>query len=187
MRLNPESVRTRRSGTKRFQILPLLFAFLPYLFLLSCSTVPYDTAGQGDDLAAMGQHNGAIADYTRAINLDPTDGNAYLQRGLAYENTGRYQKALEDYSKAIQLRPDDPEMYMIRGMLFDIMNRPDSAVIDYTSAIRKDPGFAKAYYYRGLDLEKAGQLEAAIADFRKAATYGNVEAAAKLKNMGLTW
>jgi tetratricopeptide (TPR) repeat protein len=187
MRTKPRIVLIEGIGRRSFGMLPLLLAGLSYVLLLSCSTVPYDTASQGDDLAAAGQYGQAIADYTRAINLNPKDPTAYLQRGLAYEKIRQYQKALEDYSKAIQLQPDDPELYMIRGMLFDIMNRPDSAVVDYSSAIRNNAAFAKAYYYRGLDLERAGQTEAALADFKSAATYGSTDAMTKLKNMGLTW
>jgi tetratricopeptide (TPR) repeat protein len=47
--------------------------------------------------------HGAIADYTRALKLDPGDGEAYYNRGLAKLRVGAYRSgAVEDFTKAIQ-------------------------------------------------------------------------------------
>ncbi len=46
----------------------------------------------------------AIADYSRAIRLDPTYIPAYANRGYAYYKQGRMDKALADYDKILELR-----------------------------------------------------------------------------------
>ena len=49
----------------------------------------------------------AIADYTKAIELNPKDQQAYWRRGLSYGHKGQCGPAIADYSKAIELNPKD--------------------------------------------------------------------------------
>lgn len=51
----------------------------------------------------QGQYNQAIADYDKAIELDPKYVFAYNNRGIAYYSQGDYQRAIADYDKAIEL------------------------------------------------------------------------------------
>jgi len=48
---------------------------------------------------------GAIADYNKAIKLEPKFAIAYANRGTAKEYLGDIKGALADYEKAIQLDP----------------------------------------------------------------------------------
>ena len=48
----------------------------------------------------------AIADYTRAIELDSQRARAYLFRGLAHIKTGQYDRAEADFNRLLALRPD---------------------------------------------------------------------------------
>ena len=45
----------------------------------------------------------AIQDFDKAIQLDPNDGDAYVNRGLAYDALGQYAKANADKAKACSL------------------------------------------------------------------------------------
>ena len=47
-----------------------------------------------------GQYDLAIADYTDAIHLDPTDGDAYYDRGSVYDDKHEYERAINDFTKA---------------------------------------------------------------------------------------
>jgi tetratricopeptide (TPR) repeat protein len=40
----------------------------------------------------------AIADYTKAIDLEPQALAAYINRGNIYKNKGQYDRALDDYT-----------------------------------------------------------------------------------------
>jgi tetratricopeptide (TPR) repeat protein len=48
----------------------------------------------------------AIEDLSRAIELDPNNGEAYYQRGLAYGLLGRRDQALADYEQTCALDPN---------------------------------------------------------------------------------
>ena len=59
---------------------------------------------RGNTYLATGQYDQAIADYTKALELNPQDALAYNNRGLAYFYLkGEYDKAWEDVSKAQEL------------------------------------------------------------------------------------
>ncbi len=57
----------------------------------------------------------AIADYTKAIELDPKLLSAYINRGLAYDGKGNFDQAIADYTKAIELDPTFALAYIDRG------------------------------------------------------------------------
>jgi len=60
----------------------------------------------GNSHADNGEYDKAVADYTRAIEIDPKFPIAYCQRGEAYEKTGDYVGALRDYRKAFVVEPE---------------------------------------------------------------------------------
>jgi tetratricopeptide (TPR) repeat protein len=60
---------------------------------------------RGNFYYQLGQYQRAIADYTKAIQLDPDYAKAYHNRGAAYSGLSQYQNAINEYTKAIQLDP----------------------------------------------------------------------------------
>jgi len=51
--------------------------------------------------------SGAQADYERALELDPTDGDAYYDESLTLQSRGRFREAIEAAQKAAALEPLD--------------------------------------------------------------------------------
>ncbi len=60
-------------------------------------------------------YQGAISDYTKAIELDPRDAKKYFHRGMAKKLSEDYQGAIIDYTKAIEVDPKVSEFYFERG------------------------------------------------------------------------
>jgi Flp pilus assembly protein TadD len=52
---------------------------------------------------AKGDHDGAVADYNRAIDLNPKDAGAYMNRGFAKQANGDQDGAIADYNRALEL------------------------------------------------------------------------------------
>lgn len=46
-----------------------------------------------------------IADFTKFIEIDPNNAEAYNNRGIAKRNINDYEGALLDYNKAIEINP----------------------------------------------------------------------------------
>jgi lipoprotein NlpI len=66
----------------------------------------------------LGDSQGALADYNRAIDLAPNFTTAYLRRGLFRANRLNFPLgAFLDYNQAIQLDPTYSKAYLNRGIL----------------------------------------------------------------------
>ena len=61
--------------------------------------------GHGLAKSTKGDQDGAIADFSQAIELDPRLADAYQNRGLAKSSKGDSQGAADDYERAKKLKP----------------------------------------------------------------------------------
>ena len=119
------------------------FALLTTVSLISLSTLatvrpvmalesrqPAETRiAQGNNQDAIGHYNRgvgyiqqekydlALAEFTKAINIDPRYAEAYLNRGFLYEQQEKPDLALSDYNQAININPRLAEAYNNRGFL----------------------------------------------------------------------
>jgi tetratricopeptide (TPR) repeat protein len=121
-----------------------------------------------------GNYNGAIKEYTRAIQTDPRDKVSYFGRANAYIQIYLYQKALADYDKAIQLDPANPVYYANRANANYGLENYKATLADYDRAIKLNPQDGKLYQRRALLKEKnfkASQKELAV-DWKKAIALG---------------
>lgn len=78
---------------------------------------------------------GALSDCDRAIELDPSDGVAYYNRGRVHAELGDLKRAIEDYSMAITLNPRDGSAYRDRGNAFLRNRRLSAALLDFLKAL----------------------------------------------------
>jgi hypothetical protein len=127
-----------------------------------------DYRDRGQALRQKGEYDRAVASFTAAIRLDPTDAVAYRNRGLAYEEQGQYAQAIADYTTALRLDPQSADAYFQRGNAHFARDDFDRAIADYGRALALDPGLALAYYYRGLAYAEKGDAARGNADQRKA-------------------
>jgi hypothetical protein len=83
-----------------------------------------------------GAVDGSIAEYTKAIQIDPKSAKAYSGRGAVKFAIGDNQGAIADFTKAIELDPKSTESYTGRGTAkFGTGDIPGS-VVDFTNAAK---------------------------------------------------
>ena len=92
----------------------------------------------------IGEHEAAVADYNRAIELDSQDARAYLNRGNAFRDLDDHEAALADYNRAIELDPEYTIAYNNRGNAYLRFQEHELAIADYEQALRLDPDYALA-------------------------------------------
>ncbi len=109
---------------------------------------------------------GAIADLTRAIELDPTLSMAFNWRGHCLNVLGVPAEALKDYDRAIELDPEYAWSHYARGMANHNLGRYDEAIAGYTRSIELDPKFVKAWFWRGFTRKLVGDYAGSAADLR---------------------
>ena len=125
---------------------------------------------RGIDYIQQEKYDLALAEFTKAININPRYADAYNNRGNLYQQQGKPDLALSDYNKAININPRDAMAYLNRGILYyHQQQEPDLALSDYNKAIEINPQLALAYGFRGILHYSRQETEKAIGDFRQAA------------------
>jgi lipoprotein NlpI len=117
---------------------------------------------------AKGDLDGAIADYSRSIELAPKNPYAYYSRGNAKGAEGDLDGAIADYSRALELDPKNVYAYNNRGLTKQSKGDVDGAIADYNRTLELDPKNAYAYNNRGLAKDAKGDYDGAIADCNRA-------------------
>jgi tetratricopeptide (TPR) repeat protein len=110
----------------------------------------------------------ALADYAKAIELNPKKADNYQQRAVAYKLKGGLDAALGDFNKALELNPKHVPSLMGRGYIWYQQEKHEQAIADFASVIALDPGSAAAYNNRGFNLQRLGDGKAALADYHRA-------------------
>ena len=93
----------------------------------------------GIDLMKKGDLDGAIAEYSRALDLDPGALIARHNRGVARQKKGDIEGAIFDYSKAIESNPKDADTVMNRGIARHKKGDLRGAIADYAKSLELDP------------------------------------------------
>jgi tetratricopeptide (TPR) repeat protein len=85
---------------------------------------------RGSAFFRLDQLDEAIADFDRAIQLNPNLARSYHLRGLAKEKQENDAEAMTDFEKAIELDPEYGAAYYSRATLHTKMGNEDLAVDD---------------------------------------------------------
>jgi tetratricopeptide (TPR) repeat protein len=123
---------------------------------------------RGIEKAKDGDLDGALADFNRAIELNPKDDAGYYNRAQAKWLKNDTAGAIADYTKAIDLGSTNPAAYNNRGNARAENKDRDGAIADYTRAIELKPDYAGAYYNRAVVKNAKGDEAGAAADFKHA-------------------
>ena len=125
----------------------------------------------------------SIFAYTKAIEIDSNDAEAFFRRGLAkYElaspfshknemlddsstHNGDYNDAIADFSKSLEIHCCPAEAYYQRGRAKAQLNDYIGAINDQTNAIEIDSNFAWSYQERGLAKYHIKDYNGALVDF----------------------
>ena len=82
---------------------------------------------RGIAYAGKGQYDHAIADYDKAIELNPRYERAYVNRGDSYYARRQYDHAIADYKDAIDLNPMNSYTDYNMACLYSVKNNPEEA------------------------------------------------------------
>src|SRR5258708_10334382 len=117
-----------------------------------------DYVNRGIEKVKKGDPNGAIADFTKAIEIDPRYTSAYLNRGIERARKGDRDGAIADYTKAVEIDPLKASGYYNRGNALDHNGHHDRAIADYTKAIEIDSRDTSTYLNPGVPSNKKPDL-----------------------------
>lgn len=125
-------------------------------------------AARGQALAKAGKSEEALAEFDRALALDPYSVPALYGRGLVYQADKRHEQAIADFTAANGLTPQRVEPLLARATSYLAIDRAKEAASDVDDAVQADPNSAQAWSVRGAAYERLGDKAKAFASYSRA-------------------
>jgi Tfp pilus assembly protein PilF len=125
-------------------------------------------ATRAQALAKSGKTEEALAEFDKAITIDPHHAEALYNRGLLYQRERQHQLAVDDFSSANGLTPQRAEPLLARAISYLAMDKFKEAAADLDEAVQADPQNALAWTTRGQAYERLGDKDKAKASYDSA-------------------
>ncbi len=112
----------------------------------------------GDECINNLDYQGAITNYSQALQINPKNAQIYFKRAELHHHLGNFRDAINDYSQAIYINPKDAYSYNNRGIIYEKFGYIDYAINDYEKALKINPKEAVVYLnlaitYYNLDVD----------------------------------
>lgn len=111
--------------------------FILSFFTLSLCAQTVDYISEGDKMYNQKNYKGALENYTKAIQNDSKDPEAYLLRGRANYKLKEYKAAIDDYNQILIINPAVRAInwvYIYRGLAKSALEMHQAARDDYAKA-----------------------------------------------------
>jgi Flp pilus assembly protein TadD len=104
---------------------------------------------RGIAYSEKGQYDLAIAEFNKALRIDPLEVGIYNDRGITFAKKGQYKLAIADFTKAIGVNRNDAVSYYNRGVTYAAVRQFDLALQDFNRYLELNPVNAAVYEARG--------------------------------------
>jgi protein O-mannosyl-transferase len=107
---------------------------------------------RGNIYLARGNDSLAMADYNRAITINPKpkSAEAYSNRGSLFSRINKYDNAMADFDKAITIDPKLADIYLNRAITYGALGQLGQALKDWDTYITLKPRHFAAYNDRAI-------------------------------------
>lgn len=92
-------------------------------------------------------HRAAIANFNKALELDPTYLDAWVRKGVTLYDIGDYYAAMECFNKTVNLSPISFKALYNRGKCRLKLKDPELAISDFSKASQQKPDHASCHEY----------------------------------------
>jgi tetratricopeptide (TPR) repeat protein len=117
-------------------------------------------------------HQGAIAAYNKALQIDPNNPDAYQRRGNSHVQLKNWQAGLADFNQVLRLNPKNAFAYAYRSYIRLYLGDFQEAFNDSDKSIKIEPNSptttAISYGARGVANLALGKKQEAIGDINQA-------------------
>lgn len=153
-----EKCKHPRSHSLRFCLCFSCVFFFAFLFLLRLFGVVGADRGQADRSAAM-------ADFAKAIEVDPADPDVYYHRGQVRFLMGDFSDAAADYTKSAELDKKFVYSQVQLGVAQYKMGQINDSLVTFRKVLKQFKNSAEAYNYYGEILLDQGNFPEALEKF----------------------
>ena len=117
---------------------------------------------------STGEFAKAIADWEKALNINPNLPEAWHNRGSALGRLGKYEEAVESFQNALTIDPNNSQAWNDRAHALYQLQEWSEAINSWSNAIKIMPGNHLFWYNRGCALEQLEKWQDAISSYEKA-------------------
>lgn len=184
-----------------------LFLVLFIIINLFCCNVTFSAANSatyyyntGVTYQNQGKHSLAIANYKKALSLNPNMTNAknnilyaYISLANDYFQKKQYQSAAQNYKNALSINPKMSEIHYNLGLVYNNLGQNMLAIKSYEDALKIKPALIEAknnlglmYFNMGVQNYKTAQYNQAVIFYKKSLEY-DPQNANTYFNMGVSY
>jgi protein O-mannosyl-transferase len=109
----------------------------------------------------------ALVEYNTALKMDPTYYQAWSNRGVVYNNTGKHELAIKDFTECLKYKPDNIDALLGRANSLSAINKFQEALPDYDKYLKIKSDDAKGWMWRGMAYAKLKKPEQAFPDLEQ--------------------
>lgn len=134
--------------------------WLPHTIM--AQTTPSSLKHEAQKHMSAGRYGEAIALLSELITLHPEMADAYILRGLSYENRGQFKYAIIDFKQAIESEPENIKYQQDLKRVTDKHREIIQKRIDkYKRELKINPNLTEHYFSLGQFYEEVGDWEEA--------------------------
>jgi protein O-mannosyl-transferase len=122
----------------------------------------------GTELLKQGRVIEAVAQFNKALKIQPEYAVAHNNLGNAFLRLGQTADSYTHLQKALEFDPNNAEAQNNIGNTLVQMGRPDEAAAHYKKAVEIDPSYVQAHNNLGALFLQTGHLEESVIHLQKA-------------------
>ncbi len=114
-----------------------------------------------------GKFDEALDAYDKAIELDPKDAYARIDKGITFLVMGKFNESLSAFDEALAIEPNSSNLWREKGLVLSRMGMFNESLKAYEASLRIDPSNPSALAGRGFTLSQMGRYDEALQAFDK--------------------
>jgi Flp pilus assembly protein TadD len=128
----------------------------------------YRRSDEAFDLLTKGQHEKALFELRKLVEMEPDDTTALNNLGTALSETGHHDDAVAQFQKALSLDADNYKAYSNLGVALGRIGKFDEATTQFNRALEINPDDARTHSAYGAVLFSSGRADDAVPHLEKA-------------------
>lgn len=112
----------------------------------------------------------SLVAYSKAVELDSTNYEAYLNQGITYSKMQQPEKSVALFEKAYRLQPNNPKVCYTLACAYSLQKMNDQALPKLDEYLDKYGENAEIYFYKALTYYNMQQIDLCIGAYQKAIT-----------------
>jgi Tfp pilus assembly protein PilF len=121
---------------------------------------------------ALNHYDKALEYHDRALQENPRNHKALVNKGVVYRLKGDFEKARECYDKALEIAPDYAELHVSLGALLELQEKYNEAIQHLERAVQMNDSLAVGHANLAMAYAGAGRFDEAETSLRAAVVRG---------------